>query len=87
MSKTLYIRCTKCGCRATVRTSKEQTRKFRVLYCICNNAECAHSFAVNMEFSHTISPSALDMPQETRERIKNMDHQEQQSLFSLLTPG
>ncbi|MDR6387592.1 hypothetical protein J2803_000184 [Paraburkholderia phenoliruptrix] len=32
---------------------------FREVTFMCNNAECGHTYVVNMEFARTLSPSAM----------------------------
>ena len=40
------------------------------LYCSCNNPECGHTFVMEVTFSHTLSPSAMDIPRAALEKIR-----------------
>jgi hypothetical protein len=62
----MRIVCDRCGHKAKISTRRNETPYFTRLYCVCTNPECAHSFVMNLEFSHTLSPSALDLPEQTR---------------------
>ena len=59
----MRIICDRCGSKARIETTREITPVFRRLYCSCTNVECGHTFAMDLTFSHTLSPSALDLPQ------------------------
>lgn len=56
---TMRIICDKCHGKARITTRREITPRFTKLYCVCNNAECGHSFVMHLEFAHTLSPSGL----------------------------
>jgi len=84
----MRVRCNICGSKATIQTASDITDDVRHLYCTCNNVRCGHTFVANLEFSHTLSPSALSLPKKTRERIKDMPHHQQRDMFSYLdSPG
>ncbi len=57
----MRIICDRCHGKARITTRREITPRFTKLYCVCNNAECGHSFVMHLEFAHTLSPSGLDM--------------------------
>ncbi|HEU6437404.1 MAG TPA: ogr/Delta-like zinc finger family protein [Nitratidesulfovibrio sp.] len=59
---TMRIICDKCHGKARITTRREITPRFTKLYCVCNNAECGHSFVMHLEFAHTLSPSGLSYP-------------------------
>lgn len=77
----VMIRCCKCGSKAAIESSKEISDLLKQLYCCCRNPECGHTFVVNMEFSHTLSPSALDLPEALRQRIQEVTPAMQGQLF------
>ncbi|NHZ45835.1 ogr/Delta-like zinc finger family protein [Desulfovibrio sp. XJ01] len=54
----MRIICDKCHGKARITTRREITPRFTKLYCVCNNAECGHSFVMHLEFAHSLSPSA-----------------------------
>jgi len=78
----VLVRCNRCGSAAVIDSSKEISDSLKQLYCMCKNVECGHTFVVSMEFSHTLSPSALDMPESVRERLKGYSRTQQQKLFA-----
>ena len=49
--------CEKCHGKARITTRREIPPRFTKLYCVCNNAECGHSFVMHLEFAHTLSQS------------------------------
>lgn len=80
------VRC-KCGQLAVIQTSNEMDLQLKQVYCACTDPECGHTFVVNVEFSHTLSPSAHDLPEELRKRIRETAPTEQASLFSEVSTG
>ena len=66
----MRITCDRCKSRAIITSCRELSPVYRQLYCCCKNAECGHSFVVDLTFSHTLSPSALDLPEQLRERLR-----------------
>jgi hypothetical protein len=66
----MRIRCDRCLSKATIQTRREETPRFTKLYCTCTNPECGHTFVMHLEFGHTISPSALDLHEQTRAALK-----------------
>lgn len=81
----MRVNCTRCTSKATIRTSKDMGATLRQLYCTCNDPECGHSFVMNLSFSHTLSPSALDLPESVRLDLRTKTHGEVLSLFGGLT--
>ena len=65
----MRIKCPSCEAKALIRKRRDVTPAFTILYCMCGNVDCAHSFTVELSFGHTISPSALDLPTEVRLRL------------------
>lgn len=78
----VLIRCNRCGHAAAIDSSKEMSDSLKHLYCMCKNVECGHTFVVVMQFSHTLSPSALDLPEDIREKLKGYSRTQQQQLFA-----
>jgi hypothetical protein len=66
----MRIKCDRCGGKARIKTTREVTTSFRHLYCSCTNAECGHTFVMDLSFSHTLSPSALDLSEATRAALR-----------------
>ncbi|MEG6550771.1 ogr/Delta-like zinc finger family protein [Desulfocurvibacter africanus] len=67
----MRISCDRCRSKARIATTREITPRLRKLYCACTNVECGHTFVMHLEFGHTISPSALDLPEATREALRD----------------
>ncbi|MGE5563145.1 MAG: ogr/Delta-like zinc finger family protein [Bacillota bacterium] len=72
--------CPHCEANAIVRSSRMITPLYKHCNMQCTNFECGHTFAVAVEFLHTISPSAcaraeLHLPTAPpRRRAANDDH-------------
>ena len=77
----MRIYCTRCTNKAIIRTSKEMSPTTRQLYCSCTDPECGHTFVMDLSFSHTLSPSALDLPEPVRLGLRTKTHSEVLSLF------
>lgn len=73
----MRIICDRCKSKARIETTREITPAFRHLYCSCTNPECGHTFVMDLSFSHTLSPSALDLSPETREALRACSTQDQ----------
>lgn len=80
----MRIYCPRCEAKATIRTSKELSATMRQLYCTCNDPECGHTFVMDLTFSHTLSPSARDLPEHIRQDIRKKSAMEQVQLFAQL---
>ncbi|MBI9109895.1 MAG: ogr/Delta-like zinc finger family protein [Maridesulfovibrio ferrireducens] len=76
------MRCDRCGQLARIESSSQEAESYKKLYCSCKNPECGHSFVMDLTFSHTLSPSALDLPDPLRKKIQSMGHAEQLELFA-----
>ena len=79
----MRIYCSRCGQKAIIRTSK-QLGGTRKLYCLCGDPQCGHSFVMDLSFSHTISPSALDLPEKVRAGLQQQSPGQILSLFAVL---
>lgn len=80
----MRIECPRCRSKATIRTSKAMSESYRQLYCACTDTECGHTFVMDLTFSHTLSPSALDLPEKVRLDIRGKSQPEMLTLFSSL---
>ncbi|BCS89980.1 ogr/Delta-like zinc finger family protein [Pseudodesulfovibrio sediminis] len=75
------VYCPTCGKVARITSSNNMNRQFKQAYCICSNPACGHTFVMNVEFDHTLSPSALSIPENLRKQIRETDPAHQASLF------
>lgn len=67
----MRISCDRCGRKARISTTRKVTDQLSKLYCACTNVECGHTFVMHLEFGHTISPSAMDLPETIREALRD----------------
>lgn len=67
----MRISCDRCRSKARISTTRKITSQLSKLYCSCTNVECGHTFVMHLEFGHTISPSALDLSEATREALRD----------------
>lgn len=54
--------CPHCGGPSHLRSSKSITPLYRVLYFICRDPECGHSYRGELTLLETLSPSARPNP-------------------------
>ncbi|WP_027721214.1 ogr/Delta-like zinc finger family protein [Maridesulfovibrio zosterae] len=85
MSVRVY--CIKCGYVGRIESSSQEAETVKRLYCCCTNPECGHSWAMELSFSHTLSPSALDLPEQLRQKIRKAGPAEQMHLFTEMGEG
>lgn len=83
----MKIKCNRCGSRSIINSSSEESDAVKKLYCSCKNPQCGHTFVMELSFSHTLSPSALDFPEEFVKKIQTATRMEQQRIFSSLSPA
>lgn len=84
---TMRIKCNRCGKPAAIQSSSEESDAVKKLYCTCNNTDCGHTFVMDVSFSHTLSPSALDFPPDFISKLKTATQMEQKKIFSALSPA
>jgi len=56
------IVCPICNHDAGIRDSDQETELVKNLWCMCLNLSCGHTFKMQLSFTYTISPSAIDRP-------------------------
>lgn len=81
MSRSVVQRCCVCGHEVRIESSKIISDKPKLLYCGCKDPTYGHTWVTNLDFSHTLSPSALKLPEELREKVKAVPPAQQQNLF------
>lgn len=81
------VYCPICNKVARITSSNSMDTQFKQAYCACTNPECGHTFVMNVEFSHTLSPSALSLSKELRDKIRETAPVEQASLFPMEPTG
>ena len=80
--RAMQIDCPKCGDKAIIYSRKKLDPKVSKLYCGCKNEECAHSFAMDLSFSHSLSPSKLDRQNMVIEYLRTLPEAERQQVLS-----
>ena len=80
----MRIYCSRCQSTAVIQSSSQESEEVKKLYCTCNNPNCGHSFVMDLTFSHTLSPSAMDMPRGLLDRIARANPQQQRDLFGAI---
>lgn len=84
----MRIYCDRCGKPAMIRKRRDVAPGFTIFYCLCSNVDCAHSFTAELTLGHTISPSALDLPQGAADKLKDCGSvREVRQLFLPLVPA
>ena len=77
------IRCDRCESLARIESSSEISPTYKKRYCMCRNPECGHTRVMDLSCSHTLSPSALDLPEKQRNQVQaSGGRQEQVELFN-----
>ncbi|EPH3180266.1 ogr/Delta-like zinc finger family protein [Citrobacter braakii] len=65
------------------KTNRKHPQLYDV-YCYCSNVECGHSFVMNVAFSHSVSPSALNGQGRVKELIDAIPPEERGKALKLL---
>ena len=79
----VQINCPECGSKAIIYSRKQLHAKMSTLYCGCKNAECAHSFVMDLSFSHSTSPSKMEKQNIALEYLRALPEAERQQTLSL----
>lgn len=81
----MRVFCPECGAKSRIQKSNRISSKYADLYCSCSDAECGHSFVMNLSFSHTLSPSAKTTSQLTFEMVKALKPEQVKELKNQLS--
>ena len=76
----MRVVCPECGVKSRIQKTNRTSNSYTDLYCSCNNAECGHSFVMNLSFSHTLSPSAKSATQLAMDLVKILPLEQRQEL-------
>ena len=76
----MRVLCPECGDKSRIQKTNRISNSYTDLYCSCNNAECGHSFVMNLSFSHTLSPSAKNATQLAMDLVKTLAPEQRQEL-------
>ena len=59
----LLMPCPHCRTRAKLRYARQDSPTLYVFRFMCDDIECGHSFEAQLEYGHTLSPSAIPNPE------------------------
>lgn len=76
--------CPACSAVAKIGKTNRKHPQLADIYCYCTNTACGHSFVMNVTFSHTISPSALNGQGRVKELIDALPASERERALELL---
>ncbi|EKO3466442.1 ogr/Delta-like zinc finger family protein [Vibrio fluvialis] len=68
----MRVICPECHQKARIQKTNRISSGYADLYCACSDAECGHTFVMNLSFSHTLSPSAKTASQLAFELVKSL---------------
>lgn len=77
----MRVHCPVCGHVCIISSRSEISNTLAKLYCICGNPLCGHSFVSTLAFSHTLSPSAYDLPEKVRDKLAQTTSRKQVQLL------
>ena len=78
----MRVECNRCGKSATIYSSRKESDSVKILYCSCSNPHCGHTFVMSLSFSHTLSPSVLDFPEDVIKKLQTATRPEQKRMFA-----
>jgi len=76
----MRVLCPESGDKSRIQKTNRISNSYTDLYCSCNNAECGHSFVMNLSFSHTLSPSAKTTTQMAINLMKGLAPEQRQEI-------
>lgn len=78
----MQIDCPKCTGKAIIYSRKKLDIKVSTLYCACKNEDCAHTFAMDLCYSHSLSPSKLEQHNMISDLLRTMPASERQLILA-----
>lgn len=82
--KMMRMYCPTCQAVARIGKTNRKHPQLYDVYCYCSNVECGHSFVMNVAFSHSVSPSALNGQGRVKELIDAIPPEEREKALKLL---
>jgi len=80
----MRVLCPECGAKSFIQKSNRISLGYSDLYCSCRDAECGHSFVMNLSFSHTLSPSSKSASELAFELLKSLAPNQRQEIKAQL---
>ena len=78
--KKMRMSCATCQAVARIGKTNRKRPQLYDEYCYCSNVECGHSFVINVAFSHSVNPSALNGVGRGKELIDAIPPEERKRL-------
>ena len=82
--KMMKMYCPTCKAVARIGKTNRKHPQLYDVYCYCSNVECGHSFVMNVAFSHSVSPSALNGQGRVKELIDAIPPEGREQALELL---
>ncbi|MGO2712502.1 ogr/Delta-like zinc finger family protein [Pseudomonas helleri] len=80
----MRVICHCCDGKALISEVVDVSTELKNLYCLCLNPRCAHSFVMELNFSHTLKPSAKKNDKSLLERFRDLSSAQQLQMFEQL---
>ena len=80
----MRVYCTVCNSKGKIRTTREQTKQFSKLYCLCLNPECSHTWVAHLTFSHSLNAPVRALETLLLDQLREMPPSQQQQLIAQL---
>ena len=80
----MRIICRYCEGKALISKVDDVSPNIKILNCLCLNHLCAHSFVMELSFSHTVKPSAKKLDESLLERFRGLSNAQQLQMFEQL---
>ncbi len=78
----MQIDCPKCMNKAIIYSRKKLDIKVSTLYCACKNEDCCHTFAMDLCYSHSLSPSKLEQHNMISDLLRSLPASERQLILA-----
>ncbi|RRV08113.1 transcriptional regulator [Pseudomonas sp. v388] len=85
----MRVYCTACNSKGKISSSREQTKGFTKLYCLCLNPECGHTWVAHLTFSHSLNApvrrlDTLEVDDRLLDQLRDMTPAQKQQLIAQL---
>lgn len=80
----MRVTCRYCEGKALISKVEDVSSSLQKLYCMCLSFECSHKFVMDLEFSHTVKPSAKNLDDCLIERFRELSSVQQLQMFEQL---
>lgn len=81
----MRVYCGSCGKKSRIARVEKKSSSYAILYCICLDPFCGHSFISEFSFSHTLKPSKLKTVESTvLDRVLQLTEEQQMLVLQQL---